>query len=164
MIPTYADIALAMRPGGELSALVQRMLDEAEPWKRGDNPIEECQFGGQHILPSTVPVPKGSVPLWGIHKDHTDEFPGISPFVDSEPDPESVGWITLELSGSSMFPLLVRAYGGNYTPGLPWMSNVQKNRQVIASRHYWKQHAYLGTRLIKDGEIYSNPPRWYATK
>jgi hypothetical protein len=150
-----------MRPGGEFSPSVQQMISAIDPWKKDENPIEEFQFKQLDLLPLTVKVPEDTDVLWGIHKEHTIKNPSLSPFVDCEPASDDIGWITIELAGTPMFPLLVRAYSGRYTPSIPWLC---KPSQVMESCRYWKTHAYLGTHFIKNGEVYQNPPRWYTAR
>jgi hypothetical protein len=103
----------------------------------------------------------------GVHKGHRARKLGLSPFLNRWIDLELLGYVTIELEGDSGKPLLTRAYGGDYTPPLPWMSSAQDAiGGRAACRKYWTTHAYLNRskNLILPGTQTSEVPSWYGTE
>jgi hypothetical protein len=164
-IAPYADIPYEFRPDGRFSEMVQATIDATERWETGENPVQTTRFACP-IRPVAVSVGTDA-PIWGVHKGHKARKPGLSPFLSRWIDLELLGYITIELEGDSRKPLLTRAYGGDYTPPLPWMSSAQDAiGGRAASRKYWTTHAYLNrpTNLILPGTQTSEVPSWYGTE
>ena len=118
-VPRVADVSAQMMPDGLYGALVQTTLNGVDPWERKQAPIETVEFGGEFIKPMAVPI-AGQEVRWGIHFHHKAAQPGLSPFVEQfDMGAVQTNLLTIELSGTPEKPVLVRAYGGDYTPPLP---------------------------------------------
>lgn len=165
-VPWTADIPYELRAEGNLAHCVQAILDATEPWEDGQNPVETAAFD-ERITPIAIST-TGRRVMWGIHKGHKAKKPRLqpSPFVQGDRRilGERIGLLTIELYGSPEHPRLVRAYGGDYTPPLPWMSSAP---DAIGGRDacldYWRQHAYrdVSSRLIVAGTMTRTPPKWF---
>lgn len=164
-IDHFADIQRTMRPGERFSQQVQELLDDIEPWKEGRDPIETMHFDNVPILPMAVPRGYAKV-VWGVHRGHRARRPGLSPFVDRGVPHELMGWITLEFKGPADDPILTRAYGGDYTPPLPWMVSAGDAEGGIPEcLKYWQTNAYLSKNygLIQGGSRTRFAPEWSRT-
>ncbi|MBL8159984.1 hypothetical protein JNJ66_06015 [Candidatus Saccharibacteria bacterium] len=176
LIAGTADMPRTMRPGGRFSGLVQELLDEIDPWRGSQHIIETLWDTGEPVLPMAVPV-LGRRRIWGVHVRHRAREPKLSPFVAPrtkwvnqgdrrvEAITEPTGPLTIELTGTVDKPTLIRAYGGEYTPPLPWMSSADKaegGRDACLA--FWMEHAYLMSTdaLIREGSRTTRPPRWFA--
>ena len=163
-IARYADIPYELRPGGPKAELVQRLLETVTPWRDGDNPIETRRFD-YPIAPMAIPVPSNVRITWGVHRGHKARHPQLSPFIEVRSVPQQLkGLLTIELEGSAEQPLLTRAYGGDYTPPLPWMTSAKDaDGGKAACIRFWREHAYLHRGgLIKPGSTTRTPPAWYT--
>ena len=121
------------------------------------------EFRSRVIFPTAVPIHDARV-IWGVHRGHQAARPGLSPFVDRPVPANWLGKITVELVGTPETPLLVRAYGGEYTPPLPWMRSAQEaTGGEAAAQKYWRTHAYLLVEdsLILPGTRTVNAPQWF---
>lgn len=163
----FSDIPYELRPGGRYADLVQRVLNGTQPWRSGDDPIEEVRFPGSRIRPMAILVPSGIKRSWGIHRGHKARSPQLSPFVDLDAryiDSKLLGYVTIELTGPCDDPLLIRAYGGTYTPPLPWMRSAhQADGGVKMCTRYWRTYAYLSYRfeMIRPGSRTGVAPDWF---
>lgn len=163
-IARTADIRRDMRPDGRFASLVQIVLNGTK-WVPG-GPIETLQFDRAHVLPTAVEVQPGVQRVWAFHSGHRARHPKKSPFVVQDVSREDIGFVTVELAGTPDEPLLVRAYGGDYMPPLPWMISAESaDGGMQACKEYWLTHAYLLTNyaLLRQGSIrHTNVPDWYA--
>lgn len=166
-IPRTADIPWSLRPYGVYAQDVQSVLNGVEPWETGEDPIETEGLDGCPVGPMAVRVPPGCTRAWGVHVAHKAKTPGLSPFVPREaPGIEFVrGVITVELTGSPGQPILTRAYGGEYTPPLPWMTSAGNAPGGRAEcLRYWRKYAYVVSSavLIRSGTLTTVPPEWFS--
>jgi hypothetical protein len=162
-ISPFSDIPYEMRSNGRYATLVQTVLDQTEPWAASESPIEGRYFSIP-VRPVSVEVPAGVSRVWGVHRGHKARTPGLSPFVDIHVDERLMGYVTIELGGSPDKPLLIRAYGGEYTPPLPWMMSAKDaDGGREACLRYWQSHAYLSRtlRMIKEGTSTTEAPDWF---
>ena len=158
----YADVERVMQPNGKYAPLVQQLLDTIQPWKKDEDPIETMEFN-EAILPMAVPT-NGTRPIWGVHVGHKAMRPGLSPFVEASVPSALLGAITVELSGPMNDVILTRAYGGEYTPPLPWMTSAREaHRGRRECREYWQTHAYLlrNPSLIRTRTRTTIAPEWF---
>jgi hypothetical protein len=162
-ISPYADMPRTMRPGGLFEYQVQELISSITPWEDGDDPIETMEFD---IPIHPMALPRGyAVVTWGVHRGHRAKNPGLSPFVTRGTPHELMGIITVELKGTPESPLLTRAYGGDYTPPLPWMTSAKEAPDGVQEcRDYWQTHAFLmrSSSLIAAGTLTKTPPEWFT--
>lgn len=164
-IPRVADVSAQMMPDGLYGALVQATLNGVDPWEREQSPIETVEFGGEFIKPMAVPI-AGQEVRWGVHLYHKAAQPQPSPFVeqfDMEAVPTNL--LTIELCGTPEKPVLVRAYGGDYIPPLPWMASAKKaDGGLKACWDFWRARAYYspGFKLIKRKTHATALPEWFT--
>lgn len=165
-IAPTADMPLAMRPGKRHSRQVQHILDTMGEWEPGLKPIETMEFPGKFIIPMAVPVAEETMIQWGLHRGHHSSKRQLSPFVDSY-DLRTVetNLLTIELIDSPRGPMLVRAYGGDYAPPLPWMStapSAEGGRE--ACEEFWHSHAYFSPelRLVEPNSLRGTAPEWFT--
>lgn len=165
-IPPTADIQGPLWPDGKWGHLVQRLLNQIEPWN-GRRYVIKTQNFNNKIPPMAVPVEVNTPLIWGIRRGHKASAPGLSPFAKRRHvviPPGLKGLITVELCGSPEKPMLPRAYGGKYTPPLPWMTTARSAPGGKDScLKYWQNHAYLGAEwLIRPGTQTYAPPEWFC--
>ena len=161
-VARYADMPHTMRPNGKYHTLVQELIHSIKPWDEGEDPIETMEFD-ESIYPMALPRGYADV-TWGVHRGHRARVPGLSPFVQRGIPHELMGFITVELVGTPEEPLLVRAYGGDYTPPLPWMVSAKNaDGGLAAGQKYWQSHAYLmqNRSIIREGSETSEAPNWF---
>lgn len=146
------------KSNGEHANLVQRVLDNIELGEKGEKSFLTMQFPVK-IYPETVPVSLGAQRVWGIHRGHKAQEPGLSPFVDQRVSPEQMGFITVEVKRIARGVLLTRAYGGHKSPPLPWMTN--RDRRVNVK--YWQDNAFLSMSyvMIRPNTMTPYPPSWW---
>lgn len=162
-IAPRADVQPELFPGQKYSHHVQQLLDSIEPWSPKQRTVRQTMAFRSALLPMAVPT-QGARVIWGIHRDHQASRPGLSPFVDRPVPANWLGTMTIELVGSPETPMLVRAYGGEYTPPLPWMMSARESRQIqLDAQRYWHSHAYLllDDSLIRRGTRRTHPPTWF---
>lgn len=104
---------------------------------------------------------------YGRYKEHQDVNPDLSPFVTLGFFPRSHS-ITVELVGAPGDLKLIRAYGGEYVPPLPWQQSISHDSEaVFESYTYWQDHAFVMSgrsqdvgRLVDGSTLTDKPPRW----
>lgn len=161
-IDSLRGIVPALRPDGRRAHLVQRALDGLEPWGAGEMPIQEHELDGEAIMPVTVPIHPGEEITWGVRigtKRREGRGDPLSPFTRRAVSP--VRLLTIELRDTMDHPVLIRAYGGEYTPSLPGTKNVRNTPGGWpAARRFWMAHARPIAAMIP-GSASSRPPRWW---
>jgi hypothetical protein len=146
------------RPGGHYEKLIQRVLDDIEPWS-GDSVIRHTLvMRGARLCCDVVPVKPGAERLWGIHAGHTAREPGLSPFCQWPGAWPQTNALTVSLSGYADRCQLTSVYPGEYRPGLPWMSS--RDVPLWESTDYWSNHAFVVRGRIMRATS-AVPPRWY---
>lgn len=162
LVSPTADIPTEYRMGKRCAAVVQEVLDEIPPWQEGDDPIEtvtDFDVAMPHIV---VPRDGGEV-LWAKHKGHHARRVGLSPFVTVARSYTRA--FTVEMTGSSEQPRLVRAYPGDYIPPLPWQNSARSadgGRDACLS--FWRQYAYIyRPSLVVPGSVSETPPEWFTS-
>lgn len=169
VIPRAAEVSAEYRPSGWYARNVQQMLDEIpDGWMRGEDPCETVSFPNIHARERVVEVPKAlrDQVFWAVHRRHKANEPQISPFIPELPETRSyTKLLTVELSGTSKRPFLVRVQPGDYVPPLWWMKSAKTafggKRQC---KEFWRSHAYVARQkyqLFFPETVTSEPPSWF---
>jgi hypothetical protein len=169
-IPRVAEVSAEYRPGGWYSAKVQQLLNEIpDGWSKGEDPCETAGFPDVHARERVVAVPEAlrERVFWAVHRRHKASDPQISPFIPDLPEVRSyTNLLTVELSGSSQKPYLVRVHPGDYVPPLYWMSSA---KSAIGGKReckvFWRSHAYAARSkhcLFFPETVTSEPPDWFT--
>lgn len=157
-IPDTADIPVYF---DGMEGLIQTMIDEIKPWRKGEDPIHTVEL--HHDLDNIVTAVEGRTldVFWGINKDHWARNPQVSPFIQSSDTKTDI--FTIELAGTPDKPILARAYPGEYIPPLPWMKSAQyADGGYAACVEYWRRHAYVAANVdIRSGSRTTKAPAWY---
>lgn len=164
LIPRHAEVSAVFRDrDGVLGEVIQEVLDNVEPWEKGEDPIET--FDLPHRIGSrVVALTAAEKPLWAINPHHKARQPGLSPFITLLPTDgrNSVDIGTLELSGTIEKPILTRVYPGDYMPPLPWMASAPKaDGGRPACVDYWQSHAFVLRAANGPEMLMDTPPEWY---
>lgn len=162
-IPPPADLTRAFWPDGTFAPNVQRAIDTIEPWDQGEQAIKTFDIA-RKLGAAVVEVEEDEPILWGVHKHHKANKPGLSPFVNI-PDathPRRFTYdATIHLVGTPDKPLLVRAYPGEYIAPLPWMMSAKDAPGgKEACREFWDGHAYIfRDHIVTD--LTPQAPEWH---
>jgi len=159
-IPFTAEIPTDFRPGHQRAGLVQSMLDELDPWRGGEDPIQTNEF--DQNFRALVVANDGRLPFWGVCGWHKAKQPELSPFIDLRSTPRT-NLLTIELVDSPKKPRLVRVYPGDYTPPLPWQKSAHwADGGTQACREFWKKHSYVfAPNRIAHGTRTGSAPHWF---
>lgn len=172
VIPRTADASNAFKPGGKFSEIVQAVIDSMDDMEDGDRHIAtRSSKSWPFILPLAVEVPRGNKLHWAQLKWHKAREVGLSPITQMYVPRAMCDRITLHLEFVDDRLWLVRAYGGSYTPPLPWMKSVGHSiGGKQGSIKYWREHAYLLGKnariddIARPWSINSHAPDWYTAR
>ena len=166
-VPHAADITNDFRYDGRFAGVVQEVLDGIDVDEMRQHHVVSVRVG-QGVRPMAVRLNQHERPMWGVHVAHKSRNPGQSPFVyrESGAQGDEMGWVTLEIKGAPEHYSLTRAYGGKYTPPLPWMiSHTDAPGGKQECLEYWRSHAFRSFqpdfRLIKRATRSTNAPQWF---
>lgn len=172
LIPRTADASNAFKPGGKFSEIVQAVIDSMDDMEDGDRHIAtRSSKNWPFILPLAVKVPRGNKIHWAQLKWHKARKVGLSPITQMYVPRDMGDKLTLHLEFNNDRLWLVRAYGGSFTPPLPWMNSV---RDSIGGKQgsikYWRENAHLlgkNARLVSIASpqsLNSPAPAWYTAR
>ena len=97
---------------------------------------------------------------WGNHRGHKAKHVQASPFIVTDHTVRT-RLFTIELTGTSQSPTLVRAYSGDYVPPLPWMNSAEQAQGGIEfCVEFWRTHAYIYRYTLVDN-LSDRAPSWF---
>ncbi len=172
--PATAEISRDFLPKGKYAKLVQEALDTcADEVRRNPQHFDwrdrrvmdftlDLEDDGRQIERYVVPVAPGDRVLFGRYRFHKARSPQESPFVQGRSRPVLAPSLTIELTRAHGRMMLVRAYGGEYIPPLPWQASAGNYEGGLArSRDFWLNHAFVMAPCIRpQGKLNSRPPKW----
>lgn len=164
-ISPTADIPSPYRPRQQRSELVRHALHTVPRWQGDDGIIHTATLSGK-AFPLTVVLLEGLMPEWFKHIGHHARHVQLSPFVTLS-RPKLTTKLTVELTGTTGRPKLVRAYPGEYAPPLPWMGSAEyAPGGVEHSVEFWRRHAYVltATNTVPGSGTGRRAPSWFTTR
>lgn len=160
IVPPTADIPNEYRYEVGYGAMVQRILNDVEPWKFGQSPIETEADLPFRLKAITVPN-EAHTPFWAFHAGHKAAILGLTPFLRVHKVVLTRS-LTIELDGSPDFPMLTRVYPGEYMPPLPWQTSARKaDGGMQACLEFWRHNSYIYRDTLIMGRPTYEPPEWF---
>ncbi len=149
-VPQFAEVSHSFgpSPSAPFHNEVQAILDDVEPWEKGDLPIEIFKLS-RAVGARVVELGDVERPGWGVNPHHTAKRPGVSPYFELAPDDprQNTTTVTIELAGSAERPMLTRIYPSpsGYMPPLPWMGTARlaPDGGRAACVEYWSKYAFI---------------------
>jgi len=170
-ITKTTQMSRSFRPGKRNAGLVQRVLNQVEPWLPGEDPIEARELHGVRFTPETVRIDRNNTDItWAMHTGHTEERPGLSPFVQLTNEPVT-NVLTVLLTGLADQPVIEQVSPTCpdewYIPPLPSDPRAENaDGGIEFCIEYWRSHAYIARRsaryrLMVPPTRTKTPPDWW---